>query len=102
MRQCSIVSLIAVSLLFAFTFAVVPAAAASATLHAGCWAIVDPDEDATLVNAQEVLCVDASGGASIRESSFYGEGVKSCNVVTSAVPAPWSFKARHYYSATTR
>jgi hypothetical protein len=82
MRQRSMVSLIVVFPIFAFIIAPAPAAAESGPLHAGCWVVVDPDEDATLDNAQEVLCVDASGGASIRESSIYGEGVKGCNVVT--------------------
>src|SRR5262249_51472622 len=82
MRQRSMVSLIVVSLLFAFIIAAAPAAAESGPLHAGCWVVVDPNDDATLGNAYEVLCVEASGGASIRESGIYGEGVKGCNVVT--------------------
>jgi len=59
-----------------------PAAAASPSLHAGCWGVFDPNDEPTIDNAEEVLCVDKSGHASIRDSSFYGEGVKGCNVVT--------------------
>ena len=57
-------------------------AAPTGPLHEGCWIVIDPDDDPTFDNAQEVLCVDASGRAAIRESSYYGEGVKGCNVVT--------------------
>ena len=81
-RHLSTVLLIAVSPLFAVILTVTPAAAASSPLHAGCWVVVAPDDAATLDNADEVLCVEASGHASIRESSIYGEGVKGCNVVT--------------------
>jgi hypothetical protein len=62
-----------------------PASAAAASpgpLHPGCWGLFGPDEEVAVNNADEVLCVDQSGRASIRESSMYGEGVKGCNVVT--------------------
>jgi hypothetical protein len=58
------------------------AAASPSLLHAGCWGVLDPGEKVTVDNAQEVLCVDESGRASIRESWMFGEGVKGCNVVT--------------------
>jgi hypothetical protein len=57
-------------------------AAWAGPLHAGCWVVVDPGDEGNLDNAQEVLCVDKSGHGAIRESSYYGDGVKGCDVVS--------------------
>jgi hypothetical protein len=75
--------LIFVSPILAAVLPHAPAAAASPSpLHAGCWGVLDPGDEVTVNNAEEVLCVDESGRAWIRESSMFGEGVKGCNVVT--------------------
>lgn len=57
-------------------------AASSSPMAPGCYVIVDPKDEPNLDNAQEVLCLDASGHAVVRESSSFGEGIKGCNVVT--------------------
>jgi hypothetical protein len=75
--------LVCVSPILAAVLPPAPAAAASPSLlHAGCWGVFDPADELTVDHADEVLCVDESGHASIRESSMFGEGVKGCNVVT--------------------
>lgn len=76
-RLCTLAPVI-----FSFTLSLTSIPTQAAPLHAGCWAVVDPEDPADLDHAQEILCVDAAGHGVIRESSFYGEGVKGCNIVT--------------------
>jgi hypothetical protein len=74
--------LVLVSPILAAVSSAGPAGAASPNLpRDGCWGVFGEDEQLTVSHADEVLCVDKSGRASIRESTIFGDGVKGCNVV---------------------